>query len=294
MIIMDFSQVVISTIMAELGNKKGVDLEKDLLRHMILNTIRSYKKKHGAEYGDMVIACDGQSYWRRKYFPNYKSQRKQMREDSGIDWQVIFDTMKEVREDLFNVFPYKVIHVNGAEADDVIATLCEWTQTNDLKETLFDSEPKPVLILSGDRDFVQLQKYKNIKQYSPVLKKYVVAERPPEEVVMEHILRGDKGDGVPNVLSDDDCIAAGRRQTPMSTKKVEEWINNPATMPTDDGFKNRFSRNQNLVDLSKIPDAIKDDIIQQFLDQPTKDRSQLINYFIKHRMKNMIELVGDF
>jgi hypothetical protein len=261
---------------------------------MIINTLRSYKKKYGAAYGDLVIACDGRTYWRKAYFPHYKAQRKKARDDSGIDWQVIFDTMHEVREDLLKVFPYKVLHVEGAEADDVIATLCEWAVDNYKEASLFDETVKPILILSGDGDFVQLQKYNNVKQFSPILKKFVKADRAPEEIVFEHIIRGDKGDGVPNVLSADDCIVKGERQKPISTKALESWINNPSTMPSDDAFKARFSRNKHLVDLSMIPAEIKSSIIEQFESQPTKDRSRLLNYFIKHKMVNMLEVVGDF
>lgn len=294
MIIVDYSQVVISTIMADIGARKGVHLDKDLLRHMIINTLRSYKKKYGPEFGDLVIACDGRTYWRKKYFPYYKAHRKQDRKDSGIDWQVIFDTMHEVREDLFEIFPYRVVRVDGAEADDVIATLCEWAQKNYIETSLFDETPKPILILSGDKDFVQLQKYKNVKQFSPILKKFIKAEQDPEKIVFEHIIRGDKGDGVPNVLSADDCIVQGERQKPVSTKLLEKWINSPSMMPDDDAFKARFSRNKHLVDLSMIPAEVRDSIVENFESQQTKDRSKLINYFIKHRMANMLEVVGDF
>jgi len=294
MILMDFSQVVISTVLSEIGTRKNVHLDSDLLRHMIINTIRSYHKKYKPEFGDLVIACDGKNYWRRKVFPNYKAMRKRDREASGIDWNVIFDTLSSVRNDIDAFFPYKVINVEGAEADDIVATLCEWSQENYVKETLFDAEPKPILILSGDRDFVQLQKFKNVKQYSPILKKFLVADKDPSAILLEHILRGDKGDGVPNVLSNDDSIVNGERQKPLSTKNVEKWINSPSEMPSDDTFKRNFHRNKALVDLSMIPEEIKQGIISQFVDKPFKDRSHLLNYFIKHKMKNMLEVVGDF
>lgn len=290
MILVDYSAIAIASITVDLNARKGVHLEDDLLRHMIINTIRSYNLKFKAEYGDMVIACDGRNYWRKDYFPYYKANRSKNREESGMDWETIFRVMKELREDLHEFFPYKVIHLEKTEADDVIGVLADWSQTNDLKQSLFDETPKPLLILSGDGDFMQLQKYSNVRQYSPTLKRFMQTKNP-EEFLFDHIIRGDFGDGVPNVLSQDDCLVKGERQKPIFAKKVSEWINK---IPTDVEFQRNFQRNQTLVDLSKIPQVIRDRIIETFESLPTKDRSMLIPYFMKHKMKNMMNVVQDF
>ena len=282
MIVIDYSQTAISNLMAELGGRKDVEINLPLIRHMIINAIRGYKQKFGATYGDVVIACDHQHYWRRSVFPNYKANRKKEREESGYDWKAIFEALSSVREELNAFFPYPVLRIEGAEADDVIATLAEWTQTNDLSMGMFD-EPKPFLIVSGDHDFIQLQKYSNVKQYSPIHKKLVKPERKPEHYVIEHIIRGDAGDGVPNVLSDDNCLVESRRQKPVMTKKLEEWISDVNKMPSDDEFKRNYERNKVLVDLDCIPRNVKESIINTFVTQPKKDRSQLLNYFMQNR-----------
>lgn len=292
MIVVDYSQTAISNLMAELGGRKDVDINLPLIRHMIINTIRGYKNKFGAKYGDLVLACDGQNYWRRKIFPQYKANRKRDREESGYDWSAIFEALSAVREELNAVFPYPVIRVEGAEADDIIAALAEWSQTNDLSGMLED--PKPFLIISGDHDFIQLQKYRNVAQYSPIQKKFVKPERSPESYVIEHIIRGDAGDGIPNILSDDNCLVEGRRQKPILTKKLEEWIRDPNTMPSDSIFHTNYQRNKALVDFTCIDRDIKESIINTFVSQPQKDRSQLMNYFMKHRMKQMLELISEF
>lgn len=293
MIIVDYNQTAISNLMAELGGRKDIEINLPLIRHMILNSIRGYRQKFSAEYGDMIIACDNKSYWRREYFPHYKANRKKDRESSGYDWSAIFDALNNVREELDKFFPYPVINVEGAEADDVIAALVEWSQQNDLSSGLFN-DPKPLLILSGDHDFIQLHKYQNVKQFSPIHKKMVKAERKPEDYIIEHIIRGDSGDGIPNALSDNTCLIEGRRQKPVSTKKLEGWIANRSTMPTDAEFQERFERNKKLVDLSMIPDSIKNNIINTYVNQPKKDRSQLMNYFMQNRMKQMLEVIGEF
>lgn len=292
MIVIDFNQVGIANLMVELGGRKDIDINLPLIRHMILNSIRGYKQKFGSKYGDLVIACDNRTYWRRSVFTHYKANRKKDREDSGYDWKAIFEALATVREELDKVFPYPVINVEGAEADDVIATLAEWTQTNDLGGML--DEPKPFLIVSGDHDFGQLQKYSNVAQYSPIQKKFVKPDRSPEKYVIEHIIRGDTGDGIPNVLSDDTCIIDGRRQKPIMTKKLDAWINDPSKMPNDAAFKTNYERNKVLVDFAMIPMSIKTAIINNFVNQPKKDRSQLMNFFMQHRMKMMLEVISEF
>jgi len=296
MIVVDFNQTAISNLMAEIGGRTDVELNVPLLRHMIINSLRGYKQKFGKEFGEMVIACDNMRYWRRTAFPLYKAGRKKAREESGFDWKLIFETLSTIRDELDKIFPYKVVNVDGAEADDVIAVLALWSQTNDLQNiTPFsDGDPKPFLVVSGDHDFIQLQRFKNVKQFSPIQKKYVKPDATAEEYVVEHIIRGDKGDGIPNVLSPDDCLVNGERQKPISKKKLEEWIKNPSSMPTDSDFVKNFERNKQLVDFRSIPVEVSDAIINNFISQPSKNKSLLLNYFVENRMKNMLEVIEEF
>lgn len=280
--------------MAEIGNRNDVDIDVNLLRHMVVNTMRSHKQKFGREFGEVVIACDSKKYWRKQHFPYYKANRKKAREDSGFNWPLIFDTINLIKEELRTFFPYKVIEIEGAEADDVIATLAVWSCENDLNEQGLFAEPKPFLIISGDHDFIQLQKYKHVKQYSPIHKKYVKPDNTPQEYILEHIIKGDKGDGVPNVLTSDDAIVNGERQRPVSSKKLEQWVADPSTMPTDVVFQRNFDRNKTLVDFSCIPINIKENIINTFNSTPAGDKSKLLDYFITNKMKMMMEHIGDF
>ena len=296
MIILDFSQVIISNLMTEIGTKSREDVSIDinLLRHVVINTIRSLKVKFEREYGELVIACDSKNYWRKKVFPYYKANRKKAREESGLDWSAIFDCITTIKDELKVFFPYKVLDVETAEADDIIATLVEWNQLNNIIAKGLIEEPAPVLIISGDHDFIQLQKYKNVKQYSPVQKKFIKPDTSPEEYVLEHIIKGDRGDGIPNVLSDDECIIKGERQKSVSQKKLQEWIKTPESMPKDVGFLRNLHRNRALIDLSYIPGDLRYNIINTFTEAPSKDKSQLLNYFIQNRMKLMMEHIGEF
>jgi hypothetical protein len=294
MLVVDYSQTIISNLMAEIGNRRDIDIDVNLLRHMVINTLRSYKVKFGKEYGEMVIACDNRKYWRKQVFPYYKANRKKAREDSGLNWQLIFESINLIKEELRTIFPFKVLDIEEAEADDIIASLVFWSVNNDLKEGALFTEPRPFLIVSGDHDFNQLQTYRHVRQFSPVQKKFVSSELTPEKCVIEHIVKGDKGDGVPNILTADDSIVNGDRQKSITSKRLQEFLENGFLACANDEERRNYHRNKTLVDLSMIPKELQERIINNFVSSPAKDRSQLLDYFIKHRMNNMIEHIEEF
>lgn len=283
MIIIDLNQVMISTFMSQIGNHTNVKVEEDLLRHMILNCIRSYIKKFKEEYGEVVIACDDRHYWRRQVYPYYKANRRKSRENSEIDWNVVFESLNKIREELKTYFPYRVIQADGAEADDVIGTLVEQ----------FGNSSEKILILSGDKDFVQLQTYMNVRQYDPVRKKFV-EHNDPSRFVKEQIMRGDVGDGVPNFLSADNCFVVGARQKPLSQKKLDTWVNQDPKQFCDEAMLRNYNRNQQLIDLTFIPNDIKEKVIDQYKIQSNKGRQQLFNYFVEKKLKHLLENINEF
>lgn len=283
MIIMDLSQVMISNLMVQLGNHTNAEIEEDLLRHMILNSIRAYNVKFKAQFGEMIIAADAGHNWRRQVFPYYKANRRKNREKSEINWTVVFETLNKVREELKEHFPYRVIHVDGAEADDIIGTIVqEYGDTNE-----------QILILSGDKDFVQLQRYMNVQQFDPVQKKWRKTN-DPDRFIKEHIMRGDTGDGVPNFLSADDTFVVGSRQKPISQKKLDLWLDQDPQSFCDEKMLRGYLRNQQLVDLNFIPAEIKKEVLAQFEEQRGKGRDKLFNYFIERRLKILLESINEF
>lgn len=295
MVIVDYSQTAISTLMAELKGRTDAEISTPLIRHMIINALRSYKVKYGKEYGNLVIACDNKKYWRKSIFPNYKANRKKARDDSGFDWHAIFEALNQVKVELDEHFPYALIDVDGAEADDVIASLVFWSQENNLQQNGLFEEPEPILIISGDHDFVQLQRYDNVKQYSPIQRNWVKAEDSADFVLMEHILSGDKGDGVPNFLSPDDTFITGKRQKPIRKKDLEVWRKQSIVEWEGTPNEQNVKRNAELIDLRNIPNDIQNAIINNYTVQlPSRNKSQLLNYFIANKMKNMIEHLGEF
>jgi 5'-3' exonuclease len=281
LIIVDLNQVMISTLMVQIGNHKNITIEEDLVRHMVLNSLRGHKVRFSEEFGEMVIACDDKNYWRKQIYPYYKANRKKERDASELDWNAVFEVLNKVRDELKINFPYKVIQVEHAEADDIIATLT--------KEFCYQEK---ILILSGDKDFGQLQKYPNVKQYSPVLKKYIKCDNP-DMFLKEHIMRGDSSDGIPNFLSPDNVFVMGGRQSPITSKKITNWLmTNPEEFCNETMLRN-YKRNQQLIDLECIPSEISEQVLTQYNSQQ-KDRSKLFNYFVEHKLKNLMECIGDF
>jgi len=284
-IIVDLNQVMLSNLLMQLGNHTNAQLEENMVRHMILNSIRSYRVKFGAEYGELVIACDNTNIWRKKVYPYYKANRKKNLEKSEMDWKAIFDCLSKIRSELKEYFPYKVIDVESAEADDVIGTL-----VNKFGSELNTGEK--ILVLSGDKDFIQLHTYANVSQYDPTRKKWI-KNSDPVRYLKEHILKGDSGDGVPNVLSDDDTFVTNKRQKPMTAKRIEEFLKQDPNLYDGKIFKN-WQRNKELIDLTNTPDYIKEQVLTQFNEQSGKNRSKLLNYFIANKMKHLIEHLSEF
>ncbi len=283
MIIIDYNGIALGAIVTQ-----KLAIEEDLIRHMILNTIRMYNKKFRDEYGQLVIACDASS-WRREYFPEYKYKRRESREEdkSTIDWSEVFRIINSVRDDLAENFPYKILHVDRCEADDIIGTLCENTQEF--------GKDEPVMIVSGDHDFIQLHKYKNVRQYSPITKK-MITHKNPRQYLFEHVMKGDSGDGVPNVLSPDNTFVEKIRQSPVTQKKLDNWlasIEDLQNVMDTDTYRN-YCRNRKVIDLSQTPDDLKQEIINKYESIKPASKLKVLNYLIKKRCKMLIESVEEF
>ena len=281
MILLDYSQIALSNIIVQKLN------DENMIRHMVLNSIRMYNKRYRKEYGQMVICADGMNTWRRQYFPEYKGMRRKGKEESTMDWNEIFRIVNLIREEIQENLPYKVLHMEGCEADDIIGALAIRTQEF--------GQGEPVMIVSSDKDFIQLQKYNNVKQWSPIQKK-AVTDKNPRNYLFNHIMRGDAGDGIPNVLSKDDTFMSGGKQTPLRQTRIDEWLENSddlkAAMP-EDLYRN-YQRNKTLIDLNEIPQHIQESIINKYDDQKLPMKMKVLNYLIKKRCTNLIECVEEF
>ena len=276
MILIDFTQTIIAGLMAQL-KMNGGEMSEDMLRHMILNSVRNYQKKYSGDYGEITLCTDAANPWRRDFYPQYKANRKKSREADDKDWGMIFDTLHKVKMEIKENFPYRYMYVEKCEADDIIAVL-----TKHAKED--------VLIVSGDKDFQQLHKYPYVTQWSPNLNKMIDCQ-DPDLFLREHILTGDKSDGVPNILSNDDCLDLGIRQTPLRKPIKDKYLR--ITIESDDKYYRNYLRNQTLIDLEFIPAEIEKNILEEF-DKPEPVRGKVFDYLRTHRLDQLLNHVEDF
>ena len=285
MILVDLNQVLLAGLMAQIANQKNVKLEESLIRHMILNIIRSHLKNFRKEYGEVVLCSDNRKYWRKEFFPFYKAGRKKSRKNSDLDWHLIFDMLAKFKVELKENFPYKVIDVEGAEADDIIGTLVPRHIMNE-----------NILIISSDGDFLQLQMYNgrskySVKQYNPTQKKFLISENPLDEL-KQKIINGDKGDGIPNILSPSDTFVREIRQKVMTEAKLTKFMSEHYT-EYDENSKIGFSRNQTLIDLRNIPGDIQSKIINTY-EETVPVKGKLLDYFIANKLFNLMEVIEEF
>ena len=281
MILVDMSQIMMANIMMQMHMSKKSEPDEDMVRHMVLNSLRMYRTRFLSEFGEMVLCYDSKHYWRRDYFPEYKHSRRKNRGTDDKDWDSIFECLNNIKDEVKTHMPYKSVEVYGAEADDIIATLCS-------------EYAEEIMILSGDKDFIQLQRFPNVKQYSPITKKMINGE-DPVRYIKEHVFKGDTSDGVPNVLSPDNTFVDGLRQKPMTKKKIEAWIDHDfEDVAPNDEVKRNYQRNLKLIDLTYTPVELSSEILETYRESPSGDRSQLLNYFIKKRLSTLTESIGEF
>ena len=282
MILLDFSNIIVGSIMVAHKIPNEERTSEDFIRHLVLNSIRNYRTKYKSKFGEIVICVDNSSSWRKNEYKYYKAHRKIKREKQdkeGMDWAALFQTINKIILEIDEFFPYKVVSVPHAEGDDVIAVLARNNEKS--------------IIISSDKDFTQLQKFKNIKQFSPIQKK-MLSVSDPYKYLKEHIIRGDKGDGIPNILSADDCIVEGVRQKPISKKKLEVWMKAKPEDFCKNGMAEKWERNRKLIDFDCIPSELVKAIVSEYDKEKTPKQGQLLNYFISKKLKYLMEHIGDF
>ena len=277
MILIDANQIAISHLMVRHKIENGINIES--VRKSIVRVIGRIQRKFRGDYGQIVLCYDDKSYWRRQVFPYYKMNRKQERENSKYDWDTVFSVLNKIRDELRSNFPFYVLQVDGAEADDIIASL--------VKRNSRSQSPEPILILSADKDFIQLHKYPLVRQYDPIRNRWI-EDIDPVKYLQEHIIRGDRSDGIPNILTCDDAIVAGKPQKKMSKEKIASLASMDPTQFTNYIRLRNWKRNSQLIDFANIPVAVTDRILSYYRNYRVKENIS-IEYFITHNIQDLIE-----
>lgn len=287
MVLLDFSGIAIGSIMGQLSG--GQALSESLVKHVIINNIRLFRLKFPeSTYGKLVVCCDSKNNWRKEVYPEYKANRKKSRGKDKHDWVEIFKLIDETKKDLRDNFPYAVLEIDRAEADDLIGALTEHAT----RPLLGDGK---VAIVSADKDFIQLHRLGDVVQWTPLFNKFI-KEADPSNYMFEHVMKGDSGDGVPNILSPNNTFVEGIRQKPMTKKRIAEIKGNIAC----EGFGlvgeelANLNRNVKMILLDSTPKDIKEAAISQLETYKYNERSKILTYLISHKMKMLIENAGEF
>ena len=274
MILVDANQIAISHLMVRQKIENGINI--DSIRKSIVRVLARIQKEFGNDYGQMILCYDDKNYWRGQVFPYYKKNRKKERESSKYDWDMVFSVLNKIRDEVRRNLPYYVLQCKGAEADDIIASLVRLNR----------EKAEPTLILSADKDFIQLHRFPFVKQYDPIRNRWIENENPVQ-YLREHIIRGDRSDGIPNILTCDDAIVNGKAQKKMSKEKISTLASmNPEDFTNYIRLRN-WKRNSELIDLSKIPVEIYQDVVMKFNKYVTPQMN--LQYFIDNNIQELIE-----
>jgi len=285
MILLDTNQTMIATLFSLFKKDELKNITENDVRRATLLGISRFNNQFKDKYGDIVLCYDIGNYWRKDVFPEYKANRRKEQKEDGVDWGRIYGFFNIVREEIKQTFPYKSMYFRGVEADDIISVLVE---------NFYDKDK--ILIVSSDKDFQQLQRFPNVEQYSPNKKKMIVC-KDPEGFLVEHMVKGDSSDGIPNVLSDDDAIInPDKKQTIMTKKRLNEAIEQYKLGKlnfdeTDVKYIQNWIRNKTMIDMSEIPQEQKDKILDEWAKPVVGDKSKVFNYMVNSRLGEMADIV---
>lgn len=182
------------------------------------------------------FVLEGHPQFRYDLFADYKANRI-VKQASKQESNERFIRTKDIIVPLMQHLPITICRAANYEADDVVATLCDNMQAEDLT------------VLSNDSDYIQLLQrgYPQIKIYNPIKKDFM--EAPPYPYVAWKCLNGDKSDNIPALLK---------------PKKALEAVNNPEAFQKFMGLEeNRanFSVNRQLIEFRSVP--LEDIYIQE-------------------------------
>jgi 5'-3' exonuclease, N-terminal resolvase-like domain/T4 RNase H, C terminal len=301
MIVLDYSGIAIASILGYDSKLEGsLDENKNLVRHVILSKIRDYKRRFSKEYGnEIVIACDGGDYWRKKVFPHYKASRKKNRENSDIPWDMVYQCMDDSLDVLRNFFPYKVIKVSGAEADDVMFVMSDVVCKQ--RGTVVGIESEVVgekcLVISSDKDMIQLHS-NTTRLYSPYKETYATFQpgETAKSFLRKLILTGDTGDGIPNVFSPASTLVDGIRQKAATEKKMKPILESSDLISgTDDpDVKKRIVENARLISFKFVPTEIVNSIIDSYNEPIEGTRMAAYEWMAANNMKLLMNDIEAF
>lgn len=242
MIVIDYNPLVIASYFRiDEGWRNINSVSREFFRR-----VEDIESKFETIYGKAIIVGDCGSSWRKQIYPAYKANRAK---DGDETWKEIGTILRELSSIVKSKFPF--FEFESLEADDIIGWFAR-------------SAKKPMLIISSDRDFLQLQANEHVKQYSTIQGKWVITNNP-KEALLEKILRGDTSDNIPSITKElyklePDNTQKKTRAKPITKKFIEEFKKGVLY----EKYKDRYEENRRLIDLSLTPETLLNEFIQKY------------------------------
>lgn len=260
---------------------KDDEIDESHLRYNLIKYLKEYEKQYKS-FGEIILAFDSKNYWRKDFFKYYKSNRRKERDKSPVDWNYIHTLIRQFKEEFEKNLKYTVLEIDKCEADDIIAVI---VQTLNKHKNL---------IISDDKDFFQLLRIENVSLYKPKKNEFTnhsdIVKKDIEDNLKEHIIRGDRSDGIPNILSEDNCLNEGIRQKAITKKFLVEVSDKDLTI--DSIYSDKYLRNKKLIDLTEIPKSIFNLVLTKFkVELQTQNNIDKVEYF---RDNNIMSLLNDY
>lgn len=301
MIISDFSKVSYSIVYVfEDDIKKSEPKEiENILRHAIINSFTTLKKRFGAEYGELIIAVDGKKNFRKDIYEHYKAGRAEARKKSDIPWNIVFDIVHRLVDEAKENWPWAVIEVDRAEADDVMFVLVEDIANHNTQSVgvMDDDEPEKVLLDTRDQDMFQIHR-PGLRQWDSRDRKFITlpSGMTAEAFRKDLIIRGDTTDGVENVFTPlGTLITPGVRQTACIAKRMNSVLQfeNIFDYDLDPVIKERIKMNHQLVSSQGIPLDVRDEIVSKYKNRTINKKMKMLQYLQKHRCIRLIDEINN-
>jgi len=220
-----------------------------------MKNLIKFKNMYNIPYENMIVVrdCPRETIWRMNLYPEYKANRKNTCSYKNKKYN-IGNIFKHIYNSLYpqleKQYGFKILKVDNAEADDIIAVLASKIRELD--------KNRLIVIISNDNDYLQLVNEKTLiwSLQNKLLNTKV--ETTAEEILLRKILKGDDSDNIPSLIGN--INEKDLNEMIKDPKKLNEWLdNNPDK-------KEGYVSNRKLIDFQFIPDEIKNLIINECKD----------------------------
>ena len=83
-------------------------------------------------------------------------------------------------------------------------------------------------------------------------------------------------------------------RSPITKGTLDKLLNEEVDAWQDEIAKTGYSRNKTLIDLTCIPLEVKEKIINTYDEIKPATKQKMLNYFMEHKLKNLMDVIEEF